>query len=72
MPLDVCVQLAKRIRELRRKWGWRQIDLAEYSEFTRFIPQTWNGERAKSDFTIGDRRPIKPYAAIVAMRAVLK
>jgi transcriptional regulator with XRE-family HTH domain len=31
MRLDVCVQLGKRIRELREKRGWRQIDLAEQS-----------------------------------------
>ncbi len=31
MQLDVCVQLGKRIRELRKKRGWRQIDLAEQS-----------------------------------------
>jgi transcriptional regulator with XRE-family HTH domain len=29
MPLDVCIQLGERIRELRKKRGWRQIDLAE-------------------------------------------
>jgi transcriptional regulator with XRE-family HTH domain len=31
MPSDVCVQVGKRIRELRKKRGWRQIDLAEHS-----------------------------------------
>jgi transcriptional regulator with XRE-family HTH domain len=31
MPSDVCVQVGKRIRELRKKGGWRQIDLAEHS-----------------------------------------
>jgi transcriptional regulator with XRE-family HTH domain len=29
MALDVCIQLGERIRELRKKRGWRQIDLAE-------------------------------------------
>ncbi|MDR3734289.1 MAG: helix-turn-helix transcriptional regulator [Acidobacteriaceae bacterium] len=29
MPPDVCIQLGERIRELRKKRGWRQIDLAE-------------------------------------------
>jgi XRE family aerobic/anaerobic benzoate catabolism transcriptional regulator len=31
MPRDLCIQLGKRIRELRKKRGWRQIDLAEQS-----------------------------------------
>jgi transcriptional regulator with XRE-family HTH domain len=31
MPSDVCVQLGERIRDLRKKRGWRQIDLAEQS-----------------------------------------
>lgn len=31
MHLDVCIQLGERIRELRKKRGWRQIDLAEQS-----------------------------------------
>jgi transcriptional regulator with XRE-family HTH domain len=31
MPSDVCVQLGERIRELRKKRSWRQIDLAEQS-----------------------------------------
>ncbi len=31
MPSDVCVQLGERIRQLRKKRGWRQIDLAEQS-----------------------------------------
>jgi transcriptional regulator with XRE-family HTH domain len=31
MVPDVCVQLGKRIRELRKKRGWRQIDLAQQS-----------------------------------------
>jgi transcriptional regulator with XRE-family HTH domain len=31
MPSDVCVQLGRRIRDLRKKRGWRQIDLAEQS-----------------------------------------
>jgi transcriptional regulator with XRE-family HTH domain len=31
MPFDVCVKVGKRIRELRKKRGWRQIDLAEHS-----------------------------------------
>jgi transcriptional regulator with XRE-family HTH domain len=31
MPSDVCVQVGERIRQLRKKRGWRQIDLAEQS-----------------------------------------
>jgi transcriptional regulator with XRE-family HTH domain len=31
MPSDVCFQLGERIRQLRKKRGWRQIDLAEQS-----------------------------------------
>lgn len=29
MPRDICISLGKRIRELRKERGWRQIDLAE-------------------------------------------
>jgi len=28
---DICIQLGLRIRQLRKKKGWRQIDLAEQS-----------------------------------------
>jgi len=31
MPPDVCIQLGERIRQLRTKRGWRQIDLAQHS-----------------------------------------
>jgi transcriptional regulator with XRE-family HTH domain len=31
MNPDVCVQVGERIRQLRKKRGWRQIDLAEQS-----------------------------------------
>ncbi len=31
MHPDVCIQLGERVRELRKKHGWRQIDLAEQS-----------------------------------------
>jgi transcriptional regulator with XRE-family HTH domain len=31
MATDICVQLGKRIRELRKAKGWRQIDLAQHS-----------------------------------------
>ena len=29
MARDICVELGKRIRQLRNERGWRQIDLAE-------------------------------------------
>lgn len=32
MATDVCERLGKRIRELRKRKGWRQIDLAAHSE----------------------------------------
>jgi transcriptional regulator with XRE-family HTH domain len=28
---DICVRLGVRLRELRKKKGWRQIDLAQHS-----------------------------------------
>jgi transcriptional regulator with XRE-family HTH domain len=28
---DICVRLGRRIRELRKSRGWRQIDLAEHA-----------------------------------------
>jgi transcriptional regulator with XRE-family HTH domain len=31
MSSDVCIQVGERIRKLRKKNGWRQIDLAEHS-----------------------------------------
>jgi transcriptional regulator with XRE-family HTH domain len=31
MASDVCVLLGKKIRELRKAKGWRQIDLAQHS-----------------------------------------
>ena len=31
MPHDVCLQLGERIRQLRKKRAWRQIDLAQHS-----------------------------------------
>lgn len=29
MASDVCVQVGQRIRQLRKRRGWRQLDLAE-------------------------------------------
>ena len=31
MTRDICVSLGKKIRELRKERGWRQIDLAEHA-----------------------------------------
>jgi transcriptional regulator with XRE-family HTH domain len=31
MATDICVLVGRKIRELRRTKGWRQIDLAEHS-----------------------------------------
>jgi transcriptional regulator with XRE-family HTH domain len=31
MATDICVRLGRRIRELRKARGWRQIDLAEHA-----------------------------------------
>jgi transcriptional regulator with XRE-family HTH domain len=31
MQADVCIQVGDRIRQLRKKRGWRQIDLAQHS-----------------------------------------
>ena len=31
MTRDICIALGERLRELRRKRGWRQIDLAEHA-----------------------------------------
>lgn len=32
MATDICIRLGKRIRELRKARGWRQIDLAAHAE----------------------------------------
>jgi len=31
MANDICIRLGRRIRELRKTRGWRQIDLAEHA-----------------------------------------
>jgi transcriptional regulator with XRE-family HTH domain len=31
MTSEACIRLGKRIRELRKQKGWRQIDLAQHS-----------------------------------------
>lgn len=35
MATDIRVQLGQRIRNLRRKRGWRQIDLAAHAELSK-------------------------------------
>lgn len=35
MATDICIQLGKRIRELRRERGWRQIDLAVHADLSK-------------------------------------
>lgn len=35
MATDICVSLGKRIRELRRKRAWMQVDLAAHAGLTR-------------------------------------
>lgn len=29
MAIDICIRFGKRVRELRKERGWRQLDLAE-------------------------------------------
>jgi len=31
MATDICIRLGKRVKELRKARGWRQIDLAEHA-----------------------------------------
>ena len=35
MLSDLCVRLGKRIRRLRQKRGWQQVDLAAHAETSR-------------------------------------
>ncbi len=35
MAKDICVRLGRRIRALRRRRGWRQIDLAAHAELSK-------------------------------------
>lgn len=35
MATDICVRLGRRIRELRKARGWRQIDLAAHAEISK-------------------------------------
>jgi transcriptional regulator with XRE-family HTH domain len=46
MARDICISLGRRIRDLRRERGWRQIDLAE---------QAGINENYVSDLEIGKK-----------------
>lgn len=35
MATDICIRLGRKIRDLRRARGWRQIDLAAHSELSK-------------------------------------
>ncbi len=35
MAIDICIRLGRKIRELRRERGWRQIDLAAHAELSK-------------------------------------
>jgi len=35
MATDISIQLGKKVRELRRERGWRQIDLAAHAELSK-------------------------------------
>jgi transcriptional regulator with XRE-family HTH domain len=35
MATDICTQLGRKIRDLRRQRGWRQIDLAAHAELSK-------------------------------------
>lgn len=35
MATDISIQLGKKMRELRRERGWRQIDLAAHAELSK-------------------------------------
>jgi len=35
MATGICSQLGKKIRELRRERGWRQIDLAAHADLSK-------------------------------------
>lgn len=35
MATDISIRLGKKIRDLRRKRGWRQIDLAAHAELSK-------------------------------------
>lgn len=46
MATDICIRLGQKIRELREKRSWRQIDLAAYAELSKtHISELENGKR---------------------------
>jgi transcriptional regulator with XRE-family HTH domain len=43
---DVSIPLGRKIRDLRRQRGWRQIDLAAHAELSKtYISELENGKR---------------------------
>ena len=57
---DVCVRLGQRIRDLRRRRGWRQIDLAAHAE----ISKTHMNELEKGKREVGLRALCRIAAAL--------
>lgn len=46
MATDICIRLGQKIRELREKRSWRQIDLAAHAELSKtHISELENGKR---------------------------
>lgn len=47
MAADICIRLGRKIQELRRKRGWRQIDLAAHAELSKTHISELEGGNAK-------------------------
>jgi transcriptional regulator with XRE-family HTH domain len=46
MARDICILLGERIRELRKAWHWRQIDLAAHADLNViYISDLENGRK---------------------------
>jgi len=46
MATDICVRVGRRIREIRKQRGWRQIDLAEQAGIGKnHISEVERGQR---------------------------
>lgn len=63
MARDICISLGKRIRDLRRQRGWRQIDLAE---------QAGINENYVSDLEIGKKEICLRTLHVVALALGVK